>query len=178
MNDDMKKNQIMAIALSLAVLLGWQFLFVQPREQERARQAQMQKSAVPGAQGTTAPGAAAPIPVAADGTLPSSAGAAAGAPTGLPRVAALALSPRIAIATPDLSGSIALKGGRIDDLVLTRYNDTPKPDSPKVVLLEPAGSKASYFAEFGWVPAANGDPATLVRAPVAPTVKAETLPAP
>ena len=156
MNDDMKKNQIMAIALSLAVLLGWQFFFARPQQLERERQAQMQKTAVPGAQGGTASGTTAPKPAAAaDGTLPSSAGAIADAPTGLPRDAALALSPRITITAPDVTGSIALKGGRIDDLVLTHYNDTPKPDSPKVVLLEPAGSKSSYFAEFGWVPAAG-----------------------
>ena len=151
MNDpDSQKNMILAIVLSLAVLLGWQYLFVWPKEQERRRQAQMQQTTVPAAQtgnGTaagTTPGAP-----PASGTLPATTAQA----SGLPRDAALALSPRIAIDTPSLKGSIALKGGRIDDLVLAKYKQTTAPDSPKVVLLDPAGSKDSYFAEFGWVAA-------------------------
>ena len=47
MNDDMKKNQIMAIVLSLAILVGWQYFFVYPKEAERRRQAAMAQSVVP-----------------------------------------------------------------------------------------------------------------------------------
>ena len=56
------------------------------------------------------------------------------------------------IVTPSLEGSIALKSGRIDDLVLSKYRETVDPNSPKVTLLSPAGSPDPYFAEFGWVP--------------------------
>ncbi len=152
MNDpDTQKNMILAIVLSLAVLLGWQYLFVWPKEQDRRRQAQMQQSTVPAAQtGTTAAG----------GSTPGQSGAATpsvGAPAvvGLSREAAIALSPRVPVTTPSLVGSIALKGGRIDDLTLAKYRETTDPKSPNVVLLEPAGAKDSYFAEFGWVPAAG-----------------------
>ena len=62
------------------------------------------------------------------------------------------------IKTPDLSGSIDLKGGRIDDIVLTKYKETTQPNSPNVVLLEPAGAKLAYFAEFGWVATDKSSP--------------------
>ncbi len=154
MNDpDSQKNMILAIVLSLAVLLGWQYLFVWPKEQERRRQAQTQQTTVPSAQssnGTTSAPPASGQP--ASGALPSVGGTAT---TGLSRAAALALSPRIAIDTPSLTGSITLKGGRIDDLVLAKYRETTEPKSPNVVLLEPAGATESYFAEFGWVPVAG-----------------------
>ncbi len=60
------------------------------------------------------------------------------------------------INTPRLHGSIALHGGRIDDLTLATYHDTVDPTSPEVVLLWPTATKDSYFAEFGWVPEAEG----------------------
>ncbi len=60
------------------------------------------------------------------------------------------------ISTPSLRGSIALKGGRIDDLVLVKYRDTVEPNSPNVVLFSPSGSPEPYYAEYGWV-SASGD---------------------
>ena len=67
------------------------------------------------------------------------------------REEALAQSPRIAIETPSLNGSIALKGGRIDDLTLKDYRETVEPTSPLVVLLSPAGGPHAYYAEHGCV---------------------------
>jgi YidC/Oxa1 family membrane protein insertase len=58
--------------------------------------------------------------------------------------------------TPRLRGSIALKGGRIDDLALTQYHETVDKKSPPIVLLEPSGSAHPFYAEFGWVAAAGG----------------------
>jgi YidC/Oxa1 family membrane protein insertase len=59
-------------------------------------------------------------------------------------------SPRVAIETPTLSGSINLKGARIDDLVLRRYRETIAQDAPPIRLLSPSGAPAAYFAGFGW----------------------------
>ena len=73
----------------------------------------------------------------------------------MPRAAALALSPRVKIESPALTGSIALIGGRIDDLSLARYRDTVDPKSPNIVLFAPAGAQDAYFADFGWLPAAG-----------------------
>ncbi len=69
----------------------------------------------------------------------------------------MARSPRIAIETPSLRGSIALKGGLIDDLVLKNYRETVDPKSPNVVLFSPLASPNAYFAEYGWQHRANVD---------------------
>ncbi|MEN2785542.1 membrane protein insertase YidC [Sphingomonas qilianensis] len=59
-------------------------------------------------------------------------------------------TPRIRIDTPTVSGSINLKGARIDDLVLKSYKETIAKDSPPIRLLSPSGSPDAYFAGFGW----------------------------
>ena len=66
------------------------------------------------------------------------------------RKVVLAETPRVAIATPRLKGSINLKGARIDDLVLLDYKETVAKDSPPIRLLSPAGAEGAYFAGFGW----------------------------
>jgi YidC/Oxa1 family membrane protein insertase len=98
---------------------------------------------------TTAPtGTAAPAPGA---VAPGSAQQASPGVT-LTREAALAASQRVAIETPSLSGSISLKGGRIDDVVLSKYHETVDPKSPNIVLFSPSHSPSPYFAEFVWTP--------------------------
>jgi YidC/Oxa1 family membrane protein insertase len=62
----------------------------------------------------------------------------------------LAETPRVRIETPDLRGSINLRGPRIDDLVLLHYNETVAKDSAPIRLLSPAGAPDAYFAGFGW----------------------------
>ncbi|MBW8856182.1 MAG: membrane protein insertase YidC, partial [Bradyrhizobium sp.] len=69
------------------------------------------------------------------------------------REAAIAASPRVKIDTPRLTGSIALKGGRIDDLALVQYRETVDPASPPIILYSPSSTAEPYYAEFGWVPA-------------------------
>ncbi|WP_066793413.1 membrane protein insertase YidC [Sphingomonas soli] len=59
-------------------------------------------------------------------------------------------TPRVAIETPSLKGSINLKGARIDDLVLAKYPETIAKGSPSTRLLSPAGTADAYFAGFGW----------------------------
>ena len=71
------------------------------------------------------------------------------------REAALQAGPRVRIDTPSLQGSIALQGGRIDDLVLAKYRETVRPNSPNVVLFSPSGAPAPYYAEYGWVAGAG-----------------------
>jgi YidC/Oxa1 family membrane protein insertase len=97
------------------------------------------------------------------------AAANAGAPIGpngepvvvhLTRAQALAAAPRITISTPDLSGSISLRGARFDDLLLCGadarpgeqncYRQTVEPSSAPVELLRPVGADNAYFAVLGW----------------------------
>jgi YidC/Oxa1 family membrane protein insertase len=63
------------------------------------------------------------------------------------RAIVLAETPRVAIETPRLKGSINLKGARIDDLELSDYAETVKKGSPRIRLLSPDGAAGSYFAQ-------------------------------
>ena len=71
------------------------------------------------------------------------------------RAVVLAETQRVRIETLTLKGSINLRGPRIDDLVLTRYNETIAKDSAPIRLLSPSGAADPYFAGFGW--RASGD---------------------
>lgn len=123
---------ILAIVLSALVLFGWSFasdrFFPQPK---------------PVVTRTVAGTPASPTAVIPSG-IPQSAGAA------IPVATAVGASPRIRIDTPKLSGTINLRGARIDDLVLKTYQQTIKKDSPPVRLFSPSGTTDAYFAQFGW----------------------------
>ena len=67
------------------------------------------------------------------------------------RAEALAASPRVTIDTPSLTGSMALKGARLDDVSLKAYRETMDPTSPNIVLLSPSGAPAPYYAETGFL---------------------------
>ena len=150
------KNTILAIVLSALVLIGWQFFFAMP--QEKARQEQLQgQQQKQGAPAPSQPGQTPPAP-AQSGTpqIPGQAAApTAAAPVN--RAAALAASPRVPIETDNVQGSIALKGGRIDDLALVRFRETVDPKSPPVTLLSPSGTADPFYAEFGWTGGSNSD---------------------
>jgi YidC/Oxa1 family membrane protein insertase len=150
------KNTIIAIVLSLIVVVGWQYFVGYPQMEKQREQAlikqQEQAQTQPGA---TQPSAAQPGATPGAGTPPPVPGAAAPAGATASREAVIAASPRIAIATPTLRGSIDLKGGRIDDLALERYRETIDPSSPAIVLFSPSGAPEAFYAEFGWVAAAG-----------------------
>ena len=78
------------------------------------------------------------------------------------RQEALARSPRVTFDTPELVGSIALKGARIDDVRLVKHRETIDPKSHPVPVLSPVGSEHPYYAEFGW---SSSDPAIKVPTP-------------
>lgn len=64
---------------------------------------------------------------------------------------ALKLDDRVDIKTPDLKGSVRLKGARFDFAELKKYKETLAPDSQDVTLLMPSQSSTPYFAEFGFL---------------------------
>jgi YidC/Oxa1 family membrane protein insertase len=66
------------------------------------------------------------------------------------RTQALGGAARVPIATPTLRGSLSLQGGRIDDLFLTKYRTTIKPNSGLEELFRPQGMEHAFFAQFGW----------------------------
>jgi YidC/Oxa1 family membrane protein insertase len=140
-----QKNLFLAIAVSLAILLGWQFFFEGPRREaqlaEQARQAELAQQAAPGGQTAPArPGVPLPSVIGTDG-----------ADGGVqPRSAAIAASRRVPLQSASLSGSINLENGRIDDVVLRNFRESVDPTSDNIMLLSPTGSTDPYFAEFGW----------------------------
>ena len=154
------KNTILAIVLSLLVVIGWQYFVGYPQMQkERDQQALKQQEQSQQQPSAAQPGAAQPSAAqpASPGAVPSVPGAAAPSTqqAAASRETVLAASPRIAIDTPRLRGSIDLKGGRIDDLSLEQYRETVDPNSPAIVLLSPSGAPDAFYAEFGWVPASG-----------------------
>ena len=157
------KNTILAIVLSALVLIGWQYFFAIPQEKAKQEQLQAQQQTQQQAQ-KQAPqqpaqgGQPAAAPVAQPGA-PLPPGQATQPSVGAPatRAAALAASPRVAIATDSLQGSIALNGGRIDDLALVKFRETVNPKSPPIVLLSPSGTADPFYAEFGWTNAAGAN---------------------
>ena len=59
----------------------------------------------------------------------------------------------MAIDTPSIGGSIDLKGGKIDDIILKDYRETIDPKSPNIRLFSPPGAPNAYWAETGFVSA-------------------------
>jgi YidC/Oxa1 family membrane protein insertase len=143
------RNTILAVILSGLVLIGWQYFFNIPQmEKQRAAQLAQSQTTKPGQDASTGNMATTPTP---------SANALANAqPASTARVSretAIAATPRVQIDTPRVSGSISLKGARIDDLSLVQFRETVDPKSPPIVLYSPSGTDNPYYAEFGWVAA-------------------------
>ena len=122
-----QKRLFLAIAISIAILLGFQLLL--PKPPQRVQQATQ-----------STPTELAPRPtgdVAAPGTQPM--------PVPPPRDV-----PRLKISAPRVQGSVNLLGARLDDLVLRDYHEQVDPDSPLVRLLEPRADPQPYYVQFGW----------------------------
>jgi len=136
------KNLILAVVLSALVLLGWTFVSnkyfpTANPPSTKIVDGKQQPAAQPGAQ-------------------PS----APSTPKALQSVsAALRSSPRVAIRTPSLLGSINLKGAQIDDLQLLKHTQTIAKNSPPVRLLSPLGAPRASIASFGWIGQAGQAPA-------------------
>tara|TARA_B100001123_G_scaffold388109_1_gene463855 strand:+ start:1012 stop:2817 length:1806 start_codon:yes stop_codon:yes gene_type:complete len=162
-----QRNLIMAVVASITILLGWQFLYEQPRldKEMAARKAAQQQAGksnlhtsqkqpinkgamvpTPGPQSATPsiPGSGAQVPAAPVVGIPVK-------PKGPSRSSIIKGAKRVQINSKRLIGSIKLKGGQIDDLVFTKYYETIDPNSPTITLLSPTGTENPYYAQFGWV---------------------------
>ena len=127
------RNTIMFVICAVVLLLAYQVFVMQPAEQRRATAARAAASQV-------APGA------------PAIPGAPAAQPTSqfVPRPQAAGASPRVKIDTPAVSGSVNLRGARLDDLFLKNYRQAVARDAPPVELFRPEGADRAYFADVGW----------------------------
>ncbi|MBV9512172.1 MAG: YidC/Oxa1 family insertase periplasmic-domain containing protein, partial [Caulobacteraceae bacterium] len=110
--DNDNRNTVVFMVCAMALLVLYQIFVMGPATQRmKAQQAQ------------AAAAAAKLHPVAAASPAPAA-----------PDVRAIASSPRVAIVTPKLGGSIALAGARIDDLYLKDYRTAPDPKAPLIRL--------------------------------------------
>lgn len=125
-------NLIVAVVLSILILIGFQYLYIKP-QQEEYRQRVLTESELKRAK---------PVNAADEVALPRN------------RNDIVSASKRIVIETPELLGSINLKGARIDDLAFSNYKESVAPDAADVLLLSPSGSappNPPYYAEFSWL---------------------------
>ncbi|KAA6205692.1 MAG: membrane protein insertase YidC [Candidatus Tokpelaia sp.] len=151
------RNFFLTIILSLGVILVWQWFFVSPANKTQKQEAQIaakveQEIAQTRPAAGQAGGAAKPADKFSD-----SAAAGSGILADMTvqaRAAALERTPRVAIDTPQLTGSINLVGAMVDDILLKNYRLTIDKNSPNIALLNPQGFKQSYFFQFGYL--ANG----------------------
>ncbi|MFU7502313.1 MAG: membrane protein insertase YidC [Candidatus Tisiphia sp.] len=128
-------NLVAAIVLSLGIIFGWQYFYDKPRLQKLEQQNKIYNKQVQELKKKN-------VQVEASKEAES-----------------FVATKRIQINSELLSGSIALKGLRFDDLVLLKYKQYLSKDSKPVVLFAHSQSEEAYFAEIGWF---NKDNSTIL----------------
>ena len=128
------RNLLLALAVSLLIMLAFDFFYLKPAKEEQARQAQLnaQQSADMGLAALQQQVKVTPVFQSRAEVLSNS-------------------GQRINIISPRINGSISLTGARIDDVVLADYNDSLEDDASPVTLLQPRGTGEAYYAEFNWL---------------------------
>ena len=141
------RNLIMAVALSMIVLLGWQIFVIQPEmEKEAAKQERIaaemaQSAATANDSGQPSASATSGTPAIINNTAPAK---------------AVDTAKRIVIVAPLVSGSFSVRGARLDDVILTSYNETLDENSENIHFLKKTSSNTPFFAEFGWSSSDSG----------------------
>ena len=135
------RNLIMAVALSMIVLLGWQMLVIQPEmEREAAEQERIVAETVKSGLETQATGQSNVLAATDTPTI--------GVSEAPPK--AIEAAKRVVIEAPLVRGSFSLRGARLDDVILTSYKETLDEDSDNIHFLRKTSSDMPFFAEFGW----------------------------
>jgi YidC/Oxa1 family membrane protein insertase len=141
------RNLIMAVALSMVVLFGWQMLVITPEmEKEAVRQERIAEEV---AQSGVAPDTDGQPSVSSRTSVNGTPTIVATNNTGN-ALKSVDTAKRIVIDAPLVRGSLSLRGARIDDIILTSYNETLDADSDNIHFLRKAKSDSPFFAEFGW----------------------------
>jgi YidC/Oxa1 family membrane protein insertase len=141
------RNLILAVALSMIVLLGWQIFVIQPEmekeaaEQDRIAAEMAQSATTPNNNGQPSASAASGTPAIINNTAPAK---------------AVDTAKRIVIDAPLVRGSFSVRGTRLDDVILTSYNETLDENSENIHFLKKTSSDAPFFAEFGWSSSDSG----------------------
>ncbi len=145
---DNHRNLIVAIALSFLLLVGWnsamEYFYPQPQAPVAGKADTPTEQAATAENATQAP---ATQHTRTGGLVDPELRALEKADL----ETALASPDRLPIDAPRVAGSINLKGGVIDDVVLKDHMEGTGKDSQSVRLFSPNGTPAQQFAQFGWV---------------------------
>ncbi|WBV41649.1 membrane protein insertase YidC [Pseudoroseomonas cervicalis] len=128
-----QKRLLAAIAISIGILLAFDLW--------------KRETTPPAPDAPAAVTQQAPTPTAPAAVAPANPG------SGEAAVAAQANRPppqRLRVESPRVSGSILLRGARLDDLVLKDYRETTAASSPLVRMFAPREELQPYFAQWGW----------------------------
>ena len=134
------RNLILAIILSVGVLFIWSFFFEAP-EQEMLN-GEIESGDVSEVNSNE-------LDMEAIDEIERSLGVTENDNIGLDE--ALSADKRVKIETNSIVGSINLKGLRIDDIVLKKYNETQEEFSEKIRVLQPIDTYDGYEVTFGWI---------------------------
>ena len=134
------RNLILAIILSVGVLFIWSFFFEAP-EQEMLN-GEIESGDVSEVNSNE-------LDMEAIDEIERSLGITENDNIGLDE--ALIADKRVKIETNSIVGSINLKGLRIDDIVLKKYNETQEEFSEKIRVLQPIDTYDGYEVTFGWI---------------------------
>jgi len=148
-----QKNMILAIVLSLGLIVvvqvGFELLGLNPPPppQQQVAEQELDDAARQGATSTvpSAPGG----PQSVEEFLET---------VEKNRAETIESQDRVDIRSDRVTGSFALKGARLDDIVLSDYRQTVEEDSDLIKLLSPSGTRFAYYAEHGWISAAGDVP--------------------
>ena len=124
-----QKNLFLAIGLSIAIIIVFQFLFPQ-----QISMTPSESKKIEGSQTTTSVNEK---EIDTNKMIKT-------------KQEVIASSNRILIKTPSLRGSINLKGALLDDLILLNYHETLEENSKNITLFYPDGTANPYFVEFEW----------------------------
>ena len=126
------RNLVAAISLSMTVLIGYQLFFVDVKKDQYKQEIITENV-----------GNSSNIPIPSNdnsGILN----------TENTKSVAIKTVPRVSLMSKEISGSISLRGARIDDVTLTQYRETLDPESTLINLLLKTNERNPYFIEFGW----------------------------
>ncbi len=146
-----QKNLILAIVFSVGIILLFQVFYEMPRLREQERLRELQEASEQQREAVTRPAPTAEGRAPDAEALGQALDPGTGVAAATSREGALAQTQRVDIDNGRVLGSIALRGGRIDDITLADYRQYLSPTAPDVELLNPVGVSTPYFAEFGWV---------------------------
>jgi YidC/Oxa1 family membrane protein insertase len=129
---DNSRNTILFVVIAAIMLMAYSYFVMQPQAERRkaAQQAAVAEQTAGAPAIATTPGS---VVFTTDRTVALARGGA-----------------RVPIKTDTVTGSLSLRGARIDDLFLTKYQETLDEGSPAVELFRPEGMRHAYQAQFGW----------------------------